>query len=120
MGKAGKALKKALQTHGISQNKLATVLGVERSVVFKGFHEQRDPTAETVVEIVTALRSLSPAAARDFVQGVSRRSGGLNRLPKPGRDERDRQKPPPDRPHPDRPPGARNGPAARFRATAQS
>lgn len=68
MGRAGKALKSVLDQHKISQNRLAVLLQVDRSVVFKWFHEQRDPTAETVVEIVTALQELNPEAARDFVQ----------------------------------------------------
>ncbi|WP_368670714.1 helix-turn-helix domain-containing protein [Limnothrix sp. PR1529] len=68
MGRAGKALKSVLDQHNISQNRLAVLLQVDRSVVFKWFHEQRDPTAETVVEIVTALKGLNPEAARDFVQ----------------------------------------------------
>jgi hypothetical protein len=43
-------------------------LGVRRSVVFRWFHEQRDPTAETVSEIVKALNSVSPEAAQEFVK----------------------------------------------------
>jgi len=43
-------------------------LGVRRSVVFRWFHEQRDPTAETVSEIVKALNSVHPEAAQEFVK----------------------------------------------------
>ena len=68
MGRAGYALKTVLETYDISQNKLATLLGVRRSVVFRWFHEQRDPTAETVSEIVKALNSLCPEAAQEFVK----------------------------------------------------
>ena len=32
------------------------------------FHEQRDPTAETVAEIVKALNSVNPKAAQEFVR----------------------------------------------------
>jgi transcriptional regulator with XRE-family HTH domain len=68
MGKAGKALRQALENYGISQNKLAVTLGVDRSVVFHWFHEKRDPAAETVVQIAEALRSLNPDAAAEFIQ----------------------------------------------------
>lgn len=68
MGQAGKALQQVLERHHISQNKLAVTLGVPRSVVFKWVHEERDPTAETVVEIVKALRQLNSEAAETFIQ----------------------------------------------------
>lgn len=68
MGRAGHALRQVLETYNISQNKLATSLGVRRSVVFRWFHEQRDPTAETVADIVKALKTLDPQAAEAFVQ----------------------------------------------------
>ncbi|HAG82558.1 MAG TPA: XRE family transcriptional regulator [Cyanobacteria bacterium UBA11162] len=68
MGRAGKALKKALQTHRISQNKLAVTLGVDRSIVFRWHHEQTDPTGETIVEIVNALKEIDSAAAKTFVE----------------------------------------------------
>lgn len=68
MGKAGKALRQTLENHSISQNKLAVTLGVDRSMIFKWYHEQRDPTAETVVQIAEALRSLNPDAAAAFIQ----------------------------------------------------
>ncbi|HAA28434.1 MAG TPA: XRE family transcriptional regulator [Cyanobacteria bacterium UBA8553] len=68
MGKAGQALKQVLETYGISQNKLAVVMGTPRSIVFKWFHEQRDPTAETVVDIAKALQSINPTAAAEFVR----------------------------------------------------
>jgi transcriptional regulator with XRE-family HTH domain len=68
MGKAGKALRQTLETYGISQNKLAVALGVDRSMIFKWYHEQRDPTAETVVQIAEALRGLNPEAAAEFIR----------------------------------------------------
>jgi transcriptional regulator with XRE-family HTH domain len=68
MGKAGKALRQALETYGISQNKLAVTLGVDRSMIFKWYHEQRDPTAETVVEIAEALKNINPDAAAEFIR----------------------------------------------------
>jgi predicted transcriptional regulator len=68
MGKAGKALRQTLETYGISQNKLAVTLRVDRSVVFHWFHENRDPSAQTVVEIAEALKSINPEAAAEFIR----------------------------------------------------
>jgi transcriptional regulator with XRE-family HTH domain len=68
MGKAGKALKQTLESYKISQNKLAVTMGVPRSTVHKWVHEERDPTAETVTEIVRALKKLDAEAAETFVQ----------------------------------------------------
>lgn len=68
MGRASFALKRVLETHGISQNQLAVALGVQRGSVFRWFHDTRDPTAETVVEIVKALKKINPAAAEQFVK----------------------------------------------------
>ncbi len=68
MGKAGQALKQILEKYDISQNSLAVALGVERGSVYHWVHEVRDPNAETVVEIVKALRGLNPAAAEEFVK----------------------------------------------------
>jgi len=67
MGKAGKALKQVLSANGISQSRLASTLGVERPIVFRWFHEQTDPTAETVAKIVEILRELDPGAASEFI-----------------------------------------------------
>lgn len=68
MGRAGQALRQILDDYSISQNKLATTLGVRRSVVYRWFHELTDPTAETVADIVKALKTLNPQAAEAFVQ----------------------------------------------------
>jgi transcriptional regulator with XRE-family HTH domain len=68
MGKAGQALKQILKKYDISQNSLAVALGVERGSVYRWVHEVRDPNAETVVEMVRALRGLNPAAAEEFVK----------------------------------------------------
>jgi len=68
MGKAGQALRQTLDTYGISQNKLAVTLGVDRSMIFKWYHEKRDPTAETVVQIAEALHNLNPDAAAEFIR----------------------------------------------------
>ncbi len=68
MGKAGKALRQVLETYGISQNKLAVALGVKPFVVFRWFHEQTDPSAETVLDIAKALQGIDPAAAKEYVR----------------------------------------------------
>ncbi|MFB8790955.1 MAG: helix-turn-helix transcriptional regulator [Potamolinea sp.] len=68
MGKAGEALRLVLETYGISQNKLAVTLGIERGSVYRWVHEIRDPTAETVRDIVKALQGIDPAAAKKFVE----------------------------------------------------
>lgn len=68
MAKAGDALRQTLEGHGISQNQLATALEVPRPTVFRWFHGQVDPTAETVVTIVDTLRGLDPGAADEFVR----------------------------------------------------
>ena len=68
MGRAGKALKQTLETYKISQNKLAVVLNVDRAVVNRWFHEQVDPNAETVADIVKALQTLNSTAAEAFVK----------------------------------------------------
>jgi predicted transcriptional regulator len=68
MGRAGKALKQVLRTYRIRQNKLALSLGVDRSLIFRWFHEQTQPNSETVVEIVKALKEIEPVAAKRFVE----------------------------------------------------
>ncbi|HIK31183.1 MAG TPA: helix-turn-helix transcriptional regulator [Oscillatoriales cyanobacterium M59_W2019_021] len=68
MGRAGQALKQVLEIYGISQNKLAVTLGVERGSVYRWVHEIRDPTAETVVEILESLQQLNPDAAQEFIR----------------------------------------------------
>lgn len=62
------ALRQILKAHGISQSKLASALEVERPIVFRWFHEQTDPTAETVFRIVETLRGLQPRAADEFIR----------------------------------------------------
>lgn len=68
MGRAGKALRQVLEEYGISQNKLAVKLEVRQNVVFRWFHEQNDPSGETIAEIVLALKQINPDAARAFNQ----------------------------------------------------
>ncbi len=68
MGKAGKALKQVLETYSISQNKLAVALGVKPYAVYRWYHEQIDPSAETAVNIAKALQGINPEAAKEFVR----------------------------------------------------
>lgn len=74
MGKAAEALQQTLEQYKISQNRLATALGVERPTVFRWFHGKADPPAETVVQICNALRGIDPKSADRFIElylGVS-------------------------------------------------
>jgi transcriptional regulator with XRE-family HTH domain len=68
MGKAGKALKQVLEQYKISQNKLAIILSVQRYVVYRWFHEQVDPSGETIAEITQALKQINSDAAQEFIQ----------------------------------------------------
>lgn len=68
MGRAGQALKQALEIHGISQNKLAVALGIERTIVNRWVHERADPSAEAVAEITKTLKGINSAAAKTFVE----------------------------------------------------
>lgn len=68
MGRASQALKQVLEAYDISQNSLAVAMGVKRGSVNRWFHDKRDPTAETVIEIVHALKQINQDAARDFVK----------------------------------------------------
>lgn len=68
MGKAGKALKRILEIYGITQNRLAVVMGVNRSSVFGWVNEIADPPGDTVVKIRKALQEIEPAAAEEFVR----------------------------------------------------
>jgi len=68
MGKAGKVLKQVLETHDLTQYGLAKAMGVERTTVYRWVKGDRDPSADTVVEIVEALKSLNAQAAEDFVK----------------------------------------------------
>ena len=44
------------------------MLGVQRYVVYRWFHEQVDPSGEAIAEITKALNQLDPEAARAFMQ----------------------------------------------------
>jgi transcriptional regulator with XRE-family HTH domain len=68
MGRASQALKQTLQAHQISQNRLASALRSDRSVVNRWFHGQVDPNGETIVAIVKALKGISLDAAEQFIR----------------------------------------------------
>ncbi len=68
MTRAGKALKRVLKHYGISQNQLATTMGIDRSNISRWVSESRDPAAEAVAQIKQALGKLQPAAAEEFVR----------------------------------------------------
>ncbi|MBD2128090.1 helix-turn-helix domain-containing protein [Microcoleus sp. ZQ-A2] len=75
MGKAGKALRQVLKTHGISQNQLAIAMGINPTNVSRWVSESRDPSAEAAVEIKRGLQKLDPAAAEEFVMFYMYESG---------------------------------------------
>ncbi|HEY9661230.1 MAG TPA: helix-turn-helix transcriptional regulator, partial [Allocoleopsis sp.] len=60
MGRAGKALKQVLGAYGITQNRLAVTMGIDRSNVSRWVNQTRDPSAEAVAEIKDALERLDP------------------------------------------------------------
>ena len=66
MGRAGNVLKTVLEKYGISQGKLATVMGIGSSNVFRWANELRDPSSETVLAIIRALYKIDAAAAEEF------------------------------------------------------
>ncbi|MBW4616829.1 MAG: helix-turn-helix domain-containing protein [Desmonostoc vinosum HA7617-LM4] len=68
MGKAGKALKRVLETYGISQNHLAVTMGTGRPNIHRWVNEIRDPVADTVLEIRDALKKINPVAAQEFIK----------------------------------------------------
>lgn len=68
MGKAGKALRQVLENYQINQNQLAIAMSVDRSNVSRWVAENRDPSAETVLEIRDALQEIDPKAAEEFTR----------------------------------------------------
>ncbi|NEP18326.1 MAG: helix-turn-helix transcriptional regulator [Leptolyngbya sp. SIO4C1] len=68
MGRAGKVLKTVMENHGISQGKLAAVMGIGASNVYRWANEVRDPSSETVISLIKALRQIDPEAAEQFIQ----------------------------------------------------
>ena len=74
MGKAGQALKQVLETYGISQNRLAVTMAIQRSNVNRWVNEMADPAADAVLEIRDALEKLDPDAAEEVIRLYLRRS----------------------------------------------
>ncbi len=68
MGRAGKALKKVLDDYGITQNRLAVMMGITRSSVHRWVYEIGDPVADAVIEIRDALQKINPQAAEEFIR----------------------------------------------------
>lgn len=66
MGRAGNVLKAVLEKYEISQGKLATVMGIGSSNVFRWANELRDPSSETVLAIIRALYKIDSRAAEEF------------------------------------------------------
>lgn len=67
MARAGKALRQVLETYEITQNRLAVAMGVGRSNIHRWINEIRDPSAESVLDIRDALRTIDPNAAEKFI-----------------------------------------------------
>ena len=68
MGKAGTVLKQVLDTHGISQNKLAVAMGIGRSSINRWVNENRDPGGDAILQIRKGLQKIEPAAAEEFIR----------------------------------------------------
>lgn len=68
MSKAGRVLKQVLETYGISQNQLATAMGIGRSSINRWVNENRDPASEAVLEIRKGLGKINPDAAAEFIR----------------------------------------------------
>lgn len=66
MGKAGRVLKTVMQSHSISQGKLAAAMGIGASNVYRWVNEIRDPGSETVMSILAALENINSDAATEF------------------------------------------------------
>ncbi|MEM1251616.1 MAG: helix-turn-helix transcriptional regulator [Cyanobacteria bacterium P01_H01_bin.21] len=66
MGRAGKVLKVVMENHGISQGRLAAVMGIGASNIYRWANEVRDPSSETVISLIKALKQIQPKAAEDF------------------------------------------------------
>jgi transcriptional regulator with XRE-family HTH domain len=66
MGKAGRTLQTVLEAYNISQSKLASVLGIGRSNVYRWVKEVRDPNSETLIRIIRGLEKINPEAASRF------------------------------------------------------
>lgn len=61
-------LKQVLEAYGISQNKLATAMGVGRSTINRWVNENRDPSGDAILEIRKGLQKIEPTAAEEFIR----------------------------------------------------
>ncbi|MBD2021876.1 helix-turn-helix transcriptional regulator [Leptolyngbya sp. FACHB-36] len=68
MGRASIALKQVLESYGITQNRLAGVMGIKRSSVHRWVNGLADPLAEAVLEIRDGLEKIDPTAAEEFTR----------------------------------------------------
>ena len=68
MGKAGQALKQVLESYGISQNRVAVTMAIQRSNVNRWVNGMADPAADAVLEIRDALEKIHPDAAEEFIR----------------------------------------------------
>ncbi|WP_416669665.1 helix-turn-helix domain-containing protein [Egbenema bharatensis] len=68
MGKAGRALRQVLEHYNITQNRLAVMMGIDRSNISRWVSGERDPLAEAVPDIRAGLAKLNPDAADEFVK----------------------------------------------------
>lgn len=68
MPKAGDALRQVLEAHGISQNKLAVMMGIGRSTVHHWVNRSRDPGGDAILEIRKGLQKINPDAAEEFIR----------------------------------------------------
>ena len=68
MGKAGRALRQVLDKYEVSQYSLAAALNIERNSVYRWVNEKSDPSGETILDLVRALKTLQPEAAKAFVE----------------------------------------------------
>ena len=66
MGRAGTALRQVLETYGITQNRLAVVMGIGRSNVHRWVNETADPVGDAILDIRNALETIDPEAAKAF------------------------------------------------------
>lgn len=57
-----------LKEYEVSQYSLAAALDIERNSVYRWANEKSDPSGETIIEIVRALKTLKPEAAKAFVE----------------------------------------------------
>ena len=66
MGRAGTALRQVLETYGITQNRLAVVMGIGRSNVHRWVNKTADPVGDAILDIRNALETFVPEAAKAF------------------------------------------------------